>query len=255
MHLRLRYRIGATPSFFPRFSQGLRFIAIVWSIAGAFLVLHLGSSELFHRLLVASWIPADLVLPDRGSFAATTCGPSADQTELRVPDPVAAQHVRFVSWKLGRDLGFAAGMANLGHTAAVLDLLMRDNDNLATALAVPTPRLPNIEHEAYAFAEYQAFVRTDPQCVVAALVARFGDVAAHHYRFGLVVGYVMPARKFNFGALFPADLRHYGQLAGVPAALVQPLTLDVLPSPEGRDRTELLMGIVQRIDEHILAAD
>ena len=102
---------------------------------------------------------------------------------------------------------------------------------------------------------YQAFIRTDPQCVAATLAARFGETAAHHYRFGLVVGYVVPARAGNFGALFPAELRHYGQLAGIPDTLFQPLTQEVLPGPIGAAPAQLLASIVEQLDSYILATE
>lgn len=186
---------------------------------------------------------------------AIACGAAEELPELPTPDPAVARHPRFVSWKLGRELGFAAGLANLGRTPEQLAPLMRDVEALGAALGVPAPGLPEIRHTAYAFAEYQAFVRTDPHCVAAALAARFGEAAARHYRFGLVVGYVIPARALQVGALFPAEIRHYGQLAEVPAALFQPLTQEVLPSPDGADPAQVLAGIIEQLDEYLLAAE
>ena len=256
MHSTSRTQSGVDSIRSSRIRRGLRFVAIVWLISGAFLALQLGLPELTHRLVVAGWIPTDLALPEADSVAVQTgCEKASNGLASSTPDPSVVQHARFASWKLGHNLGFAAGLANLGRTPDQLAPLMRDVAALGSALGVPAPRLPEIRHAGYAFAEYQAFIRTDPQCVAATLAARFGETAARHYRFGLVVGYVVPARAGNFGVLFPAELRHYGQLAGIPDTLFQPLTQEVLPGPRGAAPAQLLASIVEQLDSYILSTE
>ena len=256
MHSTSRTQSGVDSPLPSRIRRGLRFVAIVWLISGAFLALQVGLPELTHRLVVAGWIPTDLALPKADpAVVPSACGKAMDGFASSTPDPSIVQHARFASWKLGHNLGFAAGMANLGGTPDQLAPLMRDIAALGSALGVPAPRLPEIRHVGYAFAEYQDFIRTDPQCVAAILAARLGETAAHHYRFGLVVGYVVPARAAGAGALFPAELRHYGQLAGIPATLLEPLTQETLPGPTDAAPAQLLASIVEQLDSYILTTE
>jgi hypothetical protein len=243
-----RTQLGRHSKLLSRVRGGLLFVAIVWSIAGAFLLLQHGVPQLFHRLLVAGWIPAELTLPDRGSVPV-----AAHCDELKMapaPGPAQPADARFGGWKLGQEVGFAAGMANLGYDHEQLARVMEGVDARARALGVPEPVLPEIRHVAYALVEFQEFVRTDPQCVAAVLAHRFGEVAARDYRFGLIVGYVAPLRAKGFPTLFPAEIAHYGRLAGAPEPLWRPLTQESLVVPSGKVGPEAVWDIVERLDGH-----
>jgi hypothetical protein len=252
----IRWSEGGAPerdaSLLSRLRQGLIFVAIVWSIAGAFLLLHIGLPELLHRLLVAGWIPDELVLGDRArETPALHCGAAAGSPSPTRVDPALAREARFASWKLGQHVGFAAGMANLGRTPEEIAALMPDIRALAAALGMAPPALPQIRHFGHAFAEFEAFVRSDADCVATNLASRYGPSHAHHYRFGLVVGYVLPVRVQGLGALFPAEIRHYGRLAGVPESLWFPLTQDVLDATPGTTPKEKVLSVVEQLDRHI----
>ena len=244
-----RAQLGRGPSLTGRLGRGLRFVAIVWSIAGAFLVLHFGLPELFSRLLMAGWMPVELALPERGALpVATHCG------ELHVspaPDPAATAQARAGAWKLGQELGFAASMANLGYSRDKLAPALDSVAARAGALGVPAPQLPEIRSFAYAIVEFGEFVRADPRCVASALERRFGEAAAHQYRFGLLVGYVAPVRAKQLGVPFPAEIAHYGRLAGVPEPLWRPLTQAVLVAADGATGPDAVWNVVEGHDAYI----
>jgi hypothetical protein len=142
-------------------------------------------------------------------------------------------------------------MAHLGRAPEDVATLMPDIHALAGELEITPPALPQIRHFGHAFAEFEAFVRSDPDCVATNLASRFGPGHGHHYRFGLFVGYVLPVRVQGLGAVFPAEIRHYGKLAGIPEPLWFPLTQDVLVAPSGATPLEKVSSMVTRIDRHI----
>src|SRR5262245_22310306 len=95
-----------------RLKRALIFVGIVWSIASAFLFLQFGLPQIINRLLAAGWIPSELALPTPVQTGpATAC---VSQSVAAVADAAALRQARYLSWKLGFQLGFAAAMANSG---------------------------------------------------------------------------------------------------------------------------------------------
>src|SRR5437764_11341715 len=93
-----------------RLLQGLRFLAIVWSIAGAFLALQIGGPWLLQEAITRGWIAAELALPgmargEGGTQCAETAPQGDEASSTGLVSPSALHHARYAVWQLGRALG------------------------------------------------------------------------------------------------------------------------------------------------------
>jgi hypothetical protein len=224
-------------------------LAVVWSIAGAFLFLEVGQAWLFDEVLKIGWIPEELAMPRTPrADAATQCTDPAARSEGATTnptvDPQILHQVRYATWRLGRELGFAAAATNaISVPAQQILWLQHDIEALAGAIEVPTPLPPKAKHLANALHEFEIYLEQDPECVAAHLTTRYAPSFGYLYKFGAVIGHSVPFRANNVGAVFVPQIRQYGRLAGIPDSLWLPMTQDWpgLSQPGASERTSSIL--------------
>lgn len=231
--------------------RGLLFVGIVWSIAGAFLILHFGQPMLVDPLIQAGLIPPEHAIPRRGP--ATSCTSQGADTlpeaAVKLSDPEKRQ-IRYASWRLGINLGFAADLSNF--RAGEVAPFMKEAETLAAALHVPTPVLPKIQHFGSALPEFEVYLESDPQCVATRLMSQYGPSYGYLYKFGAVIGHAALYRAQGIAPLVP-QIQYYGQLAGIPQELWLPMTQGTSPGRPDANMHEEILADVQRLDSYIKA--
>jgi hypothetical protein len=230
-------------------ARGLLFIAIVWSIAGAFLALEFGWSELLHQSIRAGWVREDRVLPIQ------VCRPqdidAQEATASSPVDPAAMRQVRYATWMLGQRFGLAAAMAGASFPETETAPLLEDLQRWAATLHLPTPAPPKIQHIVNQFIEFGDHLEADPQCVAARLTSRYGPRYGYLYKFGAVIGHSFLARVLGVGGSFAVQIQFYGQGAGIPQELWSPMAQDSPAHLPGADPREKTIGAMARLDEYI----
>ena len=244
---------------FPRktpLAQGLWFVAIVWSIAGAFLVLEFAWPQLLLWSIGTGWLPAEIAMPAQERMpAALVCRQEDVDAEVGasvdLDDPIAMRERRYASWMLGQKFGFAAAMANAGFTDAQTAQLREELQAWAAMLRLPIPAALKSQHILNQMKDFTHILEADPQCVAARLTRRYGPRYGYLYKFGAVVGYAIPARAQNIGGSFAVEIQLYGSKAGIPQELWQPMTLHSLADLPGADPREKVVRMMERLSEHI----
>jgi hypothetical protein len=245
----------AFPSKTP-LARGLWFVVIVWSIAGAFLALEFAWSEFFRRSIGAGWFPEELAMPTPEQMpAAAVCRQKDVDVEeaasLEAEDPLTMQQMRYASWMLGLHFGFAVSMANAGQVDTQTVSSREDLQTWAATLRLPTPTPPASRHVLSQLNDFGDHLVADPQCIAARLTRRYGPRNGYLYKLGAVVGYQMPLRAWDIGGPFAFQIQFYGRKAGIPQELWQPLTLGSLAELPGDHPREKMIGLVERLGEHI----
>ncbi len=236
-------------------ARGALFVAIVWSIAGAFLALEFASNQLFYQAMRAGWLPAELVQGTRLMPATLVCRQEdVDATEaanVDVNDPIALREARSASWYLGLMFGFATAMSNVGLTGAQMAADREDVEKRAAMLRLPVPVAPKSRHVLDQMFDFHTNLEADPQCVAARLTRRYGPRFGYLYKFRAVAGYAMPVRGVRSGPVFALEIQVYGRGAGIPQELWLPLTLASLADLPGADPRDKVTGIVTRLSEYM----
>ena len=237
-------------------ARGFWFVAIVWSIAGAFLALEFAWPELLRWSIGAGWLPEELAMPTQERMpAALVCrqedAEAAEAETVDVEDPLALRQMRYASWMLGQQFGFAAALANAGFADEQTAPLREGMQRWAAMLRLPTPAAPQSQHILNQLNDFGDHLEADPQCIAARLTRRYGPRFGYLYKFGAVVGYAIPARAQNIGGSFALQVQLYGRKAGIPQELWLPMTLDSLADLPGADPREKVVGVVERLGEHI----
>jgi hypothetical protein len=176
---------------------------------------------------------------------------AGEAATVDIDDPIVMRQVRYASWMLGRQFGFAAALAGAGFADAQTAPVREDVQRRAAALQLPTPVPPKVQHIANQLNEFGDFLEADPQCVAARLTRRYGQRYGYLYKFGAVVGHAIPARVQNVGGTFALQIQLYGREAGIPQELWLPMTLDSLADLPGADAREKVAWIVARLDVYI----
>jgi hypothetical protein len=205
--------------------RGLLFVAIVWSIAGAFQLLLNGGPWLLDRAVKSEWISDTLVTPR--PVQPTDCFAAIQDLPRDAPDALAMIRARMTAYELGFSLGLAAGGRNAGTAGqAVLVQMEEARSRLAAELGVATPALPPVERLANALHEFEVYVTADPQCIGARLAKRYSERHDALFRFGAFAGHSLIYRSLapELGVIFVPDLRQYGKAAGLPEEAWRPLT-------------------------------
>jgi hypothetical protein len=225
--------------------RGLLFVGIVWSIAGAFLVLHFGQPELLDRLIQARWIPPELSIPLIEPAASCTSrgANTLPDPAVKLSDPAEIREVRYASWRLGINLGFAADFSNF--KAGRVAPFMQEAETLAAAL-------PKIQHLGSALHEFAVYLESDPQCVATRLTSRYGPSYGYLYKSGAVIGHATLYRAQGMTPFVP-QIQSYGQLAGIPQELWLPMTQGTPASWPDANMDEEVFTDVQRLDNYIKA--
>lgn len=239
-----------------RVGRGLLFLGIAWSISGAFLVFQNGLPSLLawaigHGVVPPEW-GANHDLP---KMAAERCAALA-VAEAGAPstaDGAGLQGARYAAFQMGRGFGLAAGasFSGLSDLADRVGPLLQEVRGQALALGVPAPELPRIRHMVTVLGEFADDLARDSQCTAARLASRYTPAHAHAYRFGVVVGYAALYCVNNACGALGAEVRRYGQAAGVPEWLWLPMARGSLDGVPGADAKEKTFRVLAATDEHI----
>jgi hypothetical protein len=230
-----------------RAGRALIFLAIVWSIAAAFLALNIGIPALFDQAVQSRWIPDSLVLPNAAKLSAHC--PSENEPRTKLGD-ARLREVRYAAWRMGFEVGSLTGLAGMGRLdVAKLPESFERLKAFAGGLDVPAPLLPEIGQSANALHEFAVHIETDPQCTAATLSQHYGEGERAIYKLSAYIGHSASSRIAvpESGALFVPNIRHHAQSANVPEQLLQPLLQD---SIGGKPAEEEMRTAVNRLDEY-----
>jgi hypothetical protein len=235
-----------------RIGQVFLFLGIVWSIAGAFLVLQNVLPALLAKAAALSWVsPGLTVNSELQKEAAQGCAEAERRTTA---DAETLQHARYAAFQMGLRFGSAAGaLFSFGRRADEVAPLMQEVQDHAAALGVPKPELPELRHMATALDEFTDDLEADRQCTVASLANRYTKAHSDTYRFGAVVGYAALLCMNDVCGAHGAQIRRYGQAAGLPQDLWLPMargSLDSVPGATAEQKTSWVLG---KLIEHIRA--
>ena len=237
-------------------ARGALFVAIVWSIAGAFLALESASNQLSNRAMRAGWLPAELVQGTSLMPATLVCRQqdvnAVEAANVDLNDPIALRDARSASLNLGLIFGFATAVSNLGLTDTQMAARRENLERRAAMLHLPVPVAPKSQHILDQQFDFHTNLEADPQCVAARLTRRYGPRYGYLYKFGAVVGYAIPERGvLNAGPVFALEIQLYGRGAGIPQELWLPLTFDSLADLQGADSGDKVTGVVNRLSDYI----
>lgn len=235
-----------------RAGRALIFLAIVWSIAGAFLALEIGLPALLAQVVQSRWIPDSLVLPDAAKLSAHC--PKEHESRAKLDDQTLRE-VRYAAWYLGFEVGSLTGLDSMGRLdAAKLPESFERLKALAGGLNVPAPLLPEIGQSADALHEFTVHIETDPQCTAATLSQHYGEGERAIYKMSAYIGH-SASRRIAFpeisAVLFLSEIRHHAKSANVPERLLQPLLQDSM----GGKTAEQIRRAVNRLDEYFRTGD
>jgi hypothetical protein len=226
-------------------------VAIVWSIAGAFVALEIGLPELFGRAVAAGAVSDRMVMSGGlNADSSTHCGPSS--APENPPAPNALRDARYFAWRLGHEIGWSAGLANAGQSDEASARSLAQWQAMAGNVGIPAPLVPRVRHAAKAMGEFELHIESDPQCTAARLSQIYGKRHGSTFKLGAYVGYAALLRMAvpDAPAVFVPYIRHYGEAAGVPQELLQPLLQDALDGVPGATTHEKIVAIRNRLDEY-----
>jgi hypothetical protein len=237
-----------------RLGRGLLFVGIVWSIAGAFLILQNGLPLILQRAIDYGLVSPDLTVNNRpGDEAALRCAkPGGVQgDEQSVTDPGALRRASSEAYQMGERFGLAVakGFADQGARPEVVAVW-----GMAAALGVPAPELPSIRHMALRNTEFAYDLMADHQCTAARLASRFTPAHAQLYRLGVVVGYSTFWCVNGLCGALGTDILRYGQESGIPRRLWLPLVRGSLSDVPGADQREKTIRIVKDLEDYVQAS-
>lgn len=207
-----------------RLRNALLFVVIAWSIAGAFQLLFWAGPWLVDRGVKAGWMPDGIVKPR--PVQTVDCTAAVQGMPQRELDDATRNRARVAAYELGFNLGLVTGARNAGAGDAADGASTREErDRLARELALPRPGIPPLRQLVDALHEFEVYMIADPECIGARLERGYSREHDALYRFGAFVGHSLAYRGATpqLGPLFVADLRRYGQAAGLPEDVWRPL--------------------------------
>jgi hypothetical protein len=238
--------------------RALLFVAIVWSIAGAFQLLFYGGPWLVDRAVRAGWIADSLVMPK--PVQPTDCSAAIRDMPQPGPDALPPGRARMAAYQLGFNLGAATGGRNAGTAgAAALEQMQNTRAELAAELGVPTPEIPPVHRLADVLHEFEVNITADPQCIGARLAKRYSSRHDALYRFGAFAGHSVIYRSLapELGVLFVPDLREFARAAGLPEDVWGAL-IEVTPGMSSAQAQAQALAAARRVDAFLageIAAD
>jgi hypothetical protein len=236
-----------------RLRRGLLFVAIVWSVAAAFQLLFYGIPWLLDRAVKSGWLADTFVIPRPAR--PTDCSAAIRDVPQGAPDAATLSQARVAAYELGLVVGMATGARNAGMAGdGDQGQLQATRHALASQLGLPAPEIPTAHRMANALHDFEVHIATDPQCIGARLAKRYSDEHDALYRFGAFAGHsaVYRGAAPQLGALFVADLRHYGKAAGLPEDAWRPLIAAPSATP-GAQAQAAARAAVGRIDSLLRA--
>jgi hypothetical protein len=230
------------------------FLAIVWSIALAFLLLEHGSQELVDWAFRSGTIAADIGMPRASSEAKGKCA-AAMQASTGSPrqqlDTDSLRRIKVMTWKMGYGFGFAVALGD----AEMIDQARRDEllngiAAISQGLHVPSPSAPPLVRSVTAIPDYGQWIEDDPSCTATFLEHRHGARLSHVYRLGTVIGFAAVYRIAcpQCGVLFAPQIRHHATEAGLPDEAWQTFTQLPLEEPSVEERKKKTMAMVEQIE-------
>lgn len=195
----------------------LLFVGVVWSIAGAFLVLETGLQSL------ASGLGGSFAMGSRARTGNEHCREFVKTLTPPVPGQGTDRGMAHAAWLLGLQLGYADGMYATGIVAReAAQRRIEGSRPISSRLSVPPLVLPVERHEVTRLPDFTTFVANDPPCIAASLEYRFSARHAALYRLGAVVGFATVFRRApEFRDVLQPEIRIYGTAAGIPPDLLR----------------------------------
>lgn len=195
----------------------LLFVGVVWSIAGAFLVLEAGLQSL------ASGLRGSFAIGSEAQTGSEHCRRFVKTLTPPVPGQSTDRGMAHAAWLLGLQLGYAEGWYATGKVAR--DAAQRSIEGsrpISSTLSIPPLVLPVERHEVTRLPDFATFVASDPPCIAASLEYRFSGRHAALYRLGAVVGFAAIFRTApEFRDVLQPEIRIYGTAAGIPPDLLR----------------------------------
>jgi hypothetical protein len=232
-------------------ARGLLFLGIVWSIAGAFLVLQNALPELIQQAVMQGWLSPEHVVDSKlQAQAARRCAePAAARSAV---DTATLRRTRYAAFQMG----YVFGTAVVAHASGTVQSeqvarALQEVKGQAMALGVPAPELPVIRHMAESIGGFTDSLEEDRQCTTARLASRYTPAHGDLFRFGAVVAASVPYCVQAQCTAYATQIRRYGQAAGVPEHLWLPMaqgSLAGVPGPNVREKTS---RVVRDLTEHI----
>jgi hypothetical protein len=233
------------------------FVAVVWLIAVAFLVLDTVTYRLIDWAYRSAIIADEYGMPTPSREAAATCATRVQNSMSVSSTTVTPQQARLVAWKMGTGFGFAIALDRAGAIDAVKrQEAVNEIAPLSQLLLVPTPIPPPSGPSAGALPEYGQLIEDDAACTSAFLAHRYGPPVSHLFKLGALTGFAVVYRTVcpQCGALFVPQVRHHAKEAGLPEESWRPFT-QTPPSDESAEiRQQKAMAVLQGIDSSLREA-
>jgi hypothetical protein len=230
------------------------FVAIVWSLALAFLILDTVTYRLIDWGYRSALISDEYGMPTPSHEAVATCAARVQNSTATSSTVATPQQARLVAWKMGTGFGFAVALERAGAIdAAKRQEAVNEIGPLGQMLLVPTPIPPPSGPSAGALPEYGQLVEDDEACTSAFLAHRYGPPVSHLYKLGALTGFAVVYRTIcpQCGALFIAQVRHHAKEAGLPAESWGPFT-QAPPNDESAEvRQQKAMEALQVIGDSL----
>jgi len=239
----------------------IRFLLIVWTITGAFIVLNAALLRIGQQI-VQSWvISLSTIAPIADAAAATpatACNAVVEQQARvysnRAMDPRVTDLAAGLAWRMGFEVGvWGAGPIAAGRlTADKAPAFLERAANIAKILQSPMPVLPSVKHSVKAFGEFGEYIEDDPQCVAAYLGRRFSPQHAALFKFGEALGFSTYYRIViaEGGTAFGSEIARYGTEAELPKALWADYARESKRELPGTDAPAKLNSVIKQFSDY-----
>jgi hypothetical protein len=235
-----------------RLKRAALFVAIVWALAGTFVVFDVLSMTATDAMLAHPGAVGDLALPPEIQ-QSTSCvvkpGESASQA-ARVP----TQELRESAWLLGvyhgsdTQSGTPIGASSDAQSVSEVQ-------RLAERLAVPRPGRFSAREFANAHSEFVAFVEADESGTAHRLAVAYSPEACQIYKLGAYWGYTMWIRVAVPGrpSAMAIPIHHYARQVGVPAPLTNQLITPASTGATPAERAAEAIALTEAVGKHLTA--
>ncbi|GKS59431.1 hypothetical protein YTPLAS18_29580 [Nitrospira sp.] len=233
------------------------FLAIVWSIALAFLLLENYSQELVDWAFRSGTITADLGMPRASPEVVAKCAAAvraAIESEQVDFDRRELQLAKLAAWKMGYGFGLAVGLGQAG----ALDVVQRNEslrviEPMVQALRVPAPLPPALATSVTGLPEYGQSIEDDATCTALFLEEQYGASVRHIYQLGALTSFAAVYRIAcpQCGVLFVPQISHHAKAAGLPEEAWQAFAQFPPNVPNMEARRKKATEIAQGLEEFI----
>ena len=220
---------ATAPSLRQRAKRALIFVALVWGVAGSFVLFEILAVSGFARLLPYGGV-GTFALP-----AAVTESRVCQATPERgATTPAAAPGVEVGAWNLGVQSGLhtRASLLLLGGEVSdefrlgvqrFVDATAVEIDQLANTLQVPRPAAFVARDVVMVNTEFVFHVEGDGSHTAAALAGAYGARACELYKLGSYWGYSILVRNALAGEanIYAAEISYYAPRTGLPTDITE----------------------------------